>query len=393
MKMDPTDRRTRRTSALRRLLGLALAVCFALGGAVTAWADAISTYTVSVSSGQISIMKSGYVTNTFRTKGNGATVTTGENGNLLVCFYDTNDRYVGVNLGSQEIVNFYGSIGTLKLDSSLDRPVVIGATATVAKLEVEAPVKVSIWGKVNSGSVDAAATLVAAKGSTVSDVYFYNSRSRFYANEGSVVDGTTIRSSEDGGSYRYGSSSASSGSSTSSSSTSTSSGITLKTTALDAIIGDRLEDLENELQYNVEARDRHGRRLDGEFEWVDRGSTRLWETKRYKFRFNPDDSGYDTVTGTIRIIVDDDDEYKEELTLDITPFSTSYDNKRLTYFLSKLEDRVEAHNADGKRISGKVKWSNSSRRVTESGYYKFIFTPNNPEYQTVKDQIWIEVEN
>ena len=33
----------------RRIMGLALAVCFAFGGAVTAWADAVSTYTVSVS--------------------------------------------------------------------------------------------------------------------------------------------------------------------------------------------------------------------------------------------------------------------------------------------------------------------------------------------------------
>jgi len=391
MKMDTTGRKAGRSGVLRRLLGLALAVCFVLGGTVTAWADAVSTYTVSVSSGKLTIMKSGYVTNSFRTKGDTTTVTTGEDGNLLVCFYDANDRYVGVNLGSQQIVNFYGAIGTLKLDSSLDRPVVIGNTATVTKLEVDAPVKVSIWGKVNGGSVDAAASLVAAKGSTVSDVYFYDSRARFYANEGSVVDGTTIRSSEDAGSYRYGSSG---GYTSSGTTTSSSSGITLKTTALDAIIGDRLEDLENELQYNVEARDRNGRRLYGEFEWVDRGSTRLWETKRYKFRFDPDDSGYDTVTGTIRIVVDDDEDYKEELTLEINgPIRTGYTNKRLSYFLSRLEDRVEAYNGDGKHIGGKVKWSGSNRKVTETDTFKFTFTPNNPEYQKVTGEIEIVVED
>ena len=110
----------------RRIMGLALAVCFAFGGAVTAWADAVSTYTVSVSNGQLSILKGGYVTNTFRTNSNNATVATGTDGNLMVCFYDANNKYVGVTLGSQQIVNFYGSIGTLTLDSSLDRPVVIG---------------------------------------------------------------------------------------------------------------------------------------------------------------------------------------------------------------------------------------------------------------------------
>ena len=105
----------------RRIMGLALAVCFAFGGAVTAWADAVSTYTVSVSNGQLSILKGGYVTNTFRTNSNNATVATGTDGNLMVCFYDANNKYVGVTLGSQQIVNFYGSIGTLTLDSSLDR--------------------------------------------------------------------------------------------------------------------------------------------------------------------------------------------------------------------------------------------------------------------------------
>ena len=351
----------------RRIMGLALAVCFAFGGAVTAWADAVSTYTVSVSNGQLSILKGGYVTNTFRTNSNNATVATGTDGNLMVCFYDANNKYVGVTLGSQQIVNFYGSIGTLTLDSSLDRPVVIGNTATVTKLEVDAPVKVSIWGKVNSGSVDASATLVAAKGSTVSDVYFNNSGARFYANEGSVVDGTTTRSSEDS---TYGS-----GSSWSS---------------------DTLGDLWDDLDASVQAYNRGGRRLYGTVEWEDRESTKVKETRRYRFCFTPDDSSYGEATGTVRIVVDDDDDYKEEIYLedeDLEPIVTSSDNRRLSTYLERLNNRLKFYDEDGKRVYGEAKWTNPGKKVTETDTFKYIFTPYRSKYRSYKGDFQIIVED
>ena len=389
----------------RRLLGLVLAVCFVLGGTVTAWADAVSTYTVSVTQGQVSILKNGYVTSTYRITGSSIYLSSGEGGNLQVCFYNTSNQYVGVDLGGQEILTVYGAIDTLKLDTSLNRPVVIASTATVTNLDIDAPVKVSIWGKVKGGSVNAAAIVVAAKGSTLSDLFFYHSRSLFYPNEGSTIDGTTVRSSENAGAYRYGgdqssSSSGSSGSSSSSSSSSTStvttksSGITLKAEPIYAVIGETLNDLEYQLQYSVIARNANGRELSGEIEWVDRGSTRLWETKSYRYRFYPNDRGYDTVTGTVRVIVDDDDEYKDDVTLEIDgPIYTNYDNKRLSYFLTRLEAKVEAFNDNGKRINGKVRWSGSNRKVSETGTYKFTFTPNNPIYKTVTGEIEIVVED
>ncbi len=380
----------------RRIIGLALAVCFAFGGAVTAWADAVSTYTVSVSNGQLSILKGGYVTNTFRTNSNNATVATGTDGNLMVCFYDANNKYVGVTLGSQQIVNFYGSIGTLTLDSSLDRPVVIGNTATVTKLEVDAPVKVSIWGKVNSGSVDASATLVAAKGSTVSDVYFNNSGARFYANEGSVVDGTTTRSSEDS-TYGSGSSWSSDSSSSSGSSTSSSnSRVELKSSTIYAIYGDTLGDLWDDLDASVQAYNRGGRRLYGTVEWEDRDSTKVKETRRYRFCFTPDDSSYGEATGTVRIVVDDDDDYKEEIYLedeDLEPIVTSSDNRRLSTYLERLNNRLKFYDEDGKRVYGEAKWTNPGKKVTETDTFKYIFTPYRSKYRSYKGDFQIIVED
>ncbi len=380
-----------RTGA-KRLLGLALAAGLALGGAVTAWADAVSTYSVSMSQNTISILRGGAVTNSFRTSVNDVTAMTDEDGNLLVCFNNTQGNYVAVTLGSQQMVNFYGTIGTLYLDDSLDRPVVIGSSARVSKLKVDAPVKVSVWGRVDSGIVDAAASIVTAKGSRLSDLYFENSDGRLYINEGSVVDGTTIQSS--GGSLgdRYSSSRDDSSSTGSGTSSRTVDGITLKTTKIYADYDDTLADLLGDLEDSVTAYNRSGRRLYGEVEWVDRDNVEIDDGGRFRYRFIPDNDAYDSVTSTIRVVVDEDKGYETlELEIGEINVSSSSNPKRLASYLGKLENQVKAYNEDGRRVYGEVKWSGSNKRVEESGTYKFIFVPYSSKYKTARGEIDINV--
>ena len=373
-------------SPAKRLLGLALAAGLTLGGTATAWADAISTYSVSVGQGVISILRSGAVTNSFRTSVNDVTAMTDSDGDLMVCFNNTKGEYVAVTLGSQEIVNFYGSIGTLCLDDSLDRPVVIGSSARVTKLKVDAPVKVSVWGRVDSGTVDAAASIVTARGSQISNLYFEDSSGQLFINEGSVVDGTTILNS---GVNLGGSSSSSSGSSSSSNRDGTTSrtvdGITLKTTKIYADYDDTLADLLDDLQASVEAYNRRGRSLDGEVRWKDSDSTEVDDGGRFRYEFIPDDSDYDRVVSTIRIVVDEDEDYEDiHLEFDKLVVSRSKNPKRLSYYLSRLED-------DGRRVYGEVKWSGSNKRVEESGDFSFTFIPYSSKYRNVRDKIHIEV--
>lgn len=376
----------------RRLLGLVLAAGLALGGTVTGWADAISTYSVSVGQGVLSILRAGKVTNSFRTSSSDVTAMTASDGNLMVCFSNAQGEYVGVALGSQEIVNFYGAIGTLRLDDSLDRPVVIGSSARVTKLKVDAPVKVSVWGRVESGTVDAAASIVTAKGSQISNLYFENSGGRLYVNEGSVVDGTTILNS---GSNLAGSSSGSSGSSSRRDGTTsrTVDGITLKTTKIYADYDDTLGELVDELNASVEAYNRRGRSLDGTVKWVDTYTTSVDDGGRFRFEFTPDDNEYPPVTSTIRIVVDEDVGY-EDVYLDYPEtleVSRSNNPKRLSYYLSRLENKVEAYNDDGRRIYGEVKWSGSNKKVEEDGDFYFTFTPYSSKYEIVKKKIHIKL--
>lgn len=377
---------------VRRSLGLLLAAGLLLGGGVTAWADAVSTYSLSMKQGTLSVLKGGYVTNSFRTSSSDLTVVTDVDGNLMVCFYDSKGEYVGVTLGSQQIVNFYGSIGTLHLDESLDRPVVIGAGAQVENLWVEAPVKVSVWGRVNGGDIDAEADIVTAKGSQLYSITFLDPYADLYINEGAVVDGATIRSAEDDTYTSAGRNvSPSRSSSNSSSSTRTvSGGVTLKTSSIYADYDDTLGDLITELEDNVTAYNRSGRRIYGEVEWVESDSTEVEDGGRFRYRFTPDDDDYDTVTGSIRIVVDDDDE--ESLTLEFDPINISYSGepRRLSRYLSKLENTVKAYNEDGRRVYGEVKWT-SNKKVEESGKYKFTFTPYSSKYRTTKGEIQINV--
>ncbi len=388
------EQKDKRTAGgfFRRCLGLTLAAGLALGGAVTARADAISTYSVSMSQSYLSILKGGYVTNSFRIAANNADVLTGDDGSLLVGFYNAQNEYVAVTLGSQQIVNFYGAIGTLTLDDSLDRPVVIGASAQVADLRVDAPVKVSVWGKVTGGAVEAAADIVAAKGSRIEDLYFNHTSARLYSQEGAIIDGTTIRSSEDAGAgSRYESNSGSSSSGGSGGTSQTVSGITLHTDTIYADEGDTLGELLGDLEASVEATNRSGKRLYGEVEWVDSDSTEVEENGRYRYRFIPDNDDYKTVTGTARIVVEDDGR-KEDLTLEFDKLTTSRDDRRLSAYLNKLQSEVKAYNDDGRRVHGEVKWvGTSNKRVTETDTFKFIFVPYSSKYRSVRDEITIEV--
>lgn len=177
----------------KRFLGAALAAGICLGGMVTAWADAVSTYSISMGQGAMSVLKGGAVVNSFKTSDSDITVMTDRDGSLLICLNGIQGEPVKVALGEQQIVNFYGKIGTLLLDSTLNRPVVIGANAQVERLEVEAPVKISNWGRVNSGTVNAAASLVTASGSYTGNVVLENLGARIHVNEGAVTQGITTR--------------------------------------------------------------------------------------------------------------------------------------------------------------------------------------------------------
>ena len=175
----------------RKALGLVLAAGMTVGTMAVGYADAISTYCVSVASNSVSVLHNNKVTHSFKAANSNIAIgNDAASGDLLVSFNDSSGGTTTMSFGQQPILLLYGNIGNLDLTSALNKPIVIGAKCTVGNLMVNSPVKVSIWGKVNGGVVNAAANVIAANGSTVSNLESRNSGANFFANAGSTVNGT-----------------------------------------------------------------------------------------------------------------------------------------------------------------------------------------------------------
>ena len=168
-------------------------------------------------------------------------------------------------------------------------------------------------------------------------------------------------------------------------------GVKLTTKTIRADSGDRLRDLEDDLEDNVKAT-YDGKTISGEVSWDSSRSTVVKKSGSYKFVFEPDSSRYKTTTGTIRITVDgDDDDDDDDVELRIGSINVKNTSTRLRSLVSELEDEVDAYDDDGDRIRGEVKWVSDTTRVTKTGYYEFYFIPDSSKYDRVRDEIKITV--
>ena len=336
----------------RRALGLALAVGMAAGGLTVGHADAISTYCVSVAANSVSVLHNNKVTHSFKAaNANIAVANDARSGDLLVSFNDTSGGTTTMSFGQQPILLFYGKIGTLDLTSALNKPIVIGANCTVGNMQVNAPVKVSIWGKVNGGDVNAAANVIAAKGSVVTGLESRNTGANFFANAGSTVNGIKYQgtaTSTDGNNtfiyignggaptvnenssvLIYGNGNSSIGSNTnwntgnnngSNSGSSNNNwntgntrpnyithnydgGYSITATDMTANYYDQLGSLLYKLGSNVGVADKSGNRVQGTVSWYNNSnSTVVRGGGEFQFLFTPSKSNISPMVGTIRII-------------------------------------------------------------------------------------------
>lgn len=347
---------------MKKLLSLAYVVLLLAISSVPAQ-SAPAEYTVSVSKNRISFSRGGVVTGGYGIQSNDITLITIDSGDVLVCFYNTLGNYVGVTLGAQQRVGLIGNINTLTLHETLDRPVIVGSTGRVTSMTVNAPVKVSVWGKVDNLTVSDMATVVAATGSVISHAHLYDTRARLFANAGSSVDGYLADS------------------------TPNSQGLTLHTNTIYASYGDTLRDLRTALSDTVYAYDSDTHlRVPGQVDWVDDLSTPLLRSQNFTFRFTPESSTYKTVTGTVRVTVD---ESSYGVQLDIGAFRVNSSGGRLSSYLDDLEENVIAYNSSGRQIYGDVKWVVPSLQVRRTGWYEFIFIPYSSRYASVRGEIKI----
>lgn len=153
----------------------------------------------------------------------------------------------------------------------------------------------------------------------------------------------------------------------------------------------RLSNYTSKLNSHVKAYNDNGRRISGDAKWV-RDSTRVTETDYYPFVFIPDSSRYNRVRDEIKIYVKDDykdhDDKDDDVRLETDSFYAD-DGDRLYRYESKLNRNVKAYNRRGKRIYGEAKWEDEDERISGDGYYRFIFYPDNSDYNETDGKIKI----
>ena len=177
-----------------------------------------------------------------------------------------------------------------------------------------------------------------------------------------------------------------------SSSSSSSKKLSYEADTIYADYGDSLSDLKRDLEDSVEVTDRDGDEVDGTFKWVKSGSTKVKKDGSYQFKFEPDSSRYNTLTGSVKIEVDSSDG-DGELKVTIKDIEVSRDDYTLSELKSKLKNAVTVKDRDtGKKVSGEFTWDDSSRTVVDSsGYFGFTFDPDSSKYDDVSDEVYIHV--
>ena len=315
-----------------------------------------------------------------------------KSGELLVCFYNSQNVYKYITLGKQNELTVSGTMKSLSLSSSLSKnvKVTVGAASNIGSMQISAASNhVVVQGDVETLNVSAAAKVSVSKGASVNTAKLTSSGAKLIASSGSSVDyvQAVSKSSVSGsgiGTLKIGNSTVSSGSSSS---------LRLTSTTIYADYGVRLRDLLNDLAKNVKAT-AGGKRISGTVTWVSPNSTILKKSGSYQYLFKSSNSSYGSKRGTIHIIVDNEyDDYDDDIELDIDSFTVSDSNKRLSSYTSKLNSHVKAYDDDGDRISGKAVWVIDSTRVDETDYYPFIFIPSSSRYGRVRDEIRIYVED
>ena len=323
----------------RKALGLVLAAGMTVGTMAVGYADAISTYCVSVASNSVSVLHNNKVTHSFKAANSNIAIgNDAASGDLLVSFNDSSGGTTTMSFGQQPILLLYGNIGNLDLTSALNKPIVIGAKCTVGNLMVNSPVKVSIWGKVNGGVVNAAANVIAANGSTVSNLESRNSGANFFANAGSTVNGTKYQG------------------------TATSGGSNGNTFIY---IGNGGSPTVNENSSVLI----FGNGSSGS------GSNNNWNTGGSNNNNNWNNNNWNTGGSSQNYITHN---YDGGYTITAVDISANYYDQ-LGNLLSKLGSSVGAADKSGNRVSGTVAWYNNSNStvVRGGGEFQFLFTPSN----------------
>ena len=359
----------------KKCTSLLLATAITVSTAIAVSAAPVAApqpYGVSVSGKNLSLTRGGKAVTVYELKSADIALTSGKDGNLILCFTDSTGKNRYVSLGKQTSLNVEGSLDSVSTQKSLksDVSVSLGTTANVANLSVASTNAITVNGKDAALNLSAAANVTVKKGAKVTKTTKSDAKAKITIEKGASAATATVSKTTSNTKKTTTSKSTSKQSASNKSSK-----IRLKIDPIEGNEGDRLMDLLDELNSNVYAYDPEtDDYVEGKCTWNNSRYAEVDDDDRsYSFTFTPDDESYAPIKSKIMIYVDG---AFGDITLHIKDSITATEGDRLNDLKNELKDAVEAFDDNGDVVDGSVKWDSSgSTKVSKDRSYKFTFKP------------------
>jgi len=347
----------------KKFMSVLLSLVLVLGISITANAAPASTYSVNVQNGKLKFIQNNKTVGTYSIKGSDITLTTDSDKDFLVRYYDTTGKYRSITLGAQKSLSISGTMNSLTIHKNLDDAinVTLAPASNITKMSVASPNNVTIQGKVGTLSVTAAAKITISNSAKVTKTSITDKKATVTTQKNAFKAPAASPSKAP-------------------KSNASSSQLTLKVKPIYAESGDTLSDLLEDLIDNVEAYDKVTKDyMDGTVKWTSARSSELEDDGTFSFMFTPDEAGYDSVKGSIKVYVDS---AHGDITLHIDgSITVDDDDTKLKDLTDELNDLVWAEDDEGDTVEGKAKWDSSSNTTADAGRtYRFTFVPKNSKY-------------
>ena len=377
-------------------------------------------YSIRVQSGKVNFLQGEQTVGSYAAANTNLLLTSDRSGEVFVQFPNSKGTYTNITLGQQRNLIITGTMNSLTLGSALpaDLSLTLDENSKVNTLQIYSTNPVSAGGTAALIDIQGAAAITLPTGANASRVCLRSAQATLKADgevtvlekaAGAKITGegalkvTPILSSASTDWARSNSGLMIDSSSTSASNsfasgaqtTTTQSGLTIKASAIDAVYGDYLDDLEGDLDNAVRVYNRSGTRIYGDLSWTADGSTRVRDSQYYRFSFWPDDDRYDEVIGRVKVVVDEESDnrgtkvYFETQEIHVT----GSDDLRLSDLTSDLNANVSAFSTtNDSMLDGVYRWVSSSARVRATGYHQFTFTPYNTRYPKTTGRVRVYVD-
>lgn len=355
---------------MKRLFATALSAAMLLG--IGVGASAAEPLSVQVSTSKVSVMQGNKEVSSYSIKSSDLSLSTNSDDKMVLSFKDAASKKRNISLGTQTTLDIDGTMTSLTLDKALasTNTITVLPNSNISKLTVHAGCTVIVAGKANVSKVSS-----SNKSATIQ----YESGKKLTTTSVSAPASTTTVKKPTTPTKKPAVSTSSSG-------------VKLTVKAINASKGDTLDNLIDQLNENVIARDGSTDYVMGECKWNYATNREITDDSTMPFTFYPETNDYEPVKGTVKIYADGN---SEDITIEFKNGQTYYvsDGMRLSDLTKQVKDDLYVENDNGDSLKYSFKWNSSSSTKfdgNETGRsYTFTITPSSGRYLKSEGTIYV----